>query len=126
MRPSRSTARRVGAGLASAMAIIYFGIGLGVLDIGANEETRGFLIVFGALAGGAFLMGAILLTAVDRRWLWVLGTMFQIFVIWAYIDVSKTRTPPFEMWGILLRIIQVPLLAVLGYLALRPLEPASR
>ena len=48
--------------------------------------------------------------------------LFQLFVYWAYFDISKTRTPPFETWGIALRIIQIPLLVCLAYLALRPVE----
>lgn len=51
--------------------------------------------------------------------------LFQLFVFWAYIDVAKTRTPPFETWGILLRVILVPLLAALVYLAVRPTEPVG-
>ena len=81
--------------------------------------------MFGALAGGAFLLGAVLLFTLDRRWLWIAGALFQVFVIWAYVDVSKTRTPPFEMWGITLRIIQLPLLAALAWLAIRKPEPAA-
>jgi hypothetical protein len=101
------------------MAAIYFLIGLGVLDVGGSASDRAFLWVFGALAGGAFLLGAVLLVAVDRRWVWVVGLTFQVFVVWAYLDVSETRTPPFETWGITLRIIQVPLIAALGYLSIR-------
>jgi hypothetical protein len=44
---------------------------------------------------------------------------FQVFVYWAYFNVSKQRTPPFEVWGITLRIIQLPLLGALVYLAAR-------
>ena len=84
-----------------------------------SEAEKPFLIVFGVLAGGAFLLGAILLVRFDRRWLWVVGVIFQVFVYWAYFDVAKTRTPPFELWGITLRIIQLPLLAALIHLAVR-------
>ena len=34
--------------------------------------------------------------------------------------MSGTREPPFEVWGIALRIIQVPLLVILLSLAWRP------
>lgn len=119
MRPSRSTIRRVAAGIAGVMALIYFGIGLGVLDVGGSSGDTSFLIVFGAMAGGAFLLGAILLFWSDRRWLWILGVAFQVFVYVAYVNVSKQRTPPFEVWGITLRIIELPLLGALVYLAAR-------
>jgi hypothetical protein len=123
---TREGVRYGGAAVATAMALIYFGIGLGLLDISATSSDRGFLVVFGALAGGAFLFGAVLLVRFDRRLLWVVGVLFQLFVYWAYIDVSKSRTPPFEVWGITLRVIQVPLLAALAYLAVRPPQPTSR
>lgn len=125
MNVSRKTIRYGAAAIATTMAAIYFLIGLGVLDIGGTTNSREFLLVFGVLAGGAFLLGALLLFTQDRRWLWVAGVLFQVFVIWAYIDVSKTRTPPYEVWGIMLRIIQLPLLAALAWLALRKPEPAD-
>jgi hypothetical protein len=125
MHVTRRRVRYAGAALAGTMALIYAGIGLGVLDVGASDADREFLWVFGALAGSAFLLGAFLLLRFDRRWLWILGLGFQLFVFWAYIDVAKTRTPPFESWGILLRVIQVPLLAALAYLAVRPPEPVA-
>jgi hypothetical protein len=112
--------RHVGAGLAATMAVIYYLIGLGVLDVGGSGDQQAGLLVFGVLAGSAFLLGAVLLARFDRRWLWITGALFQVFVYWAYIDISKSRTPPFETWGILLRIIELPLLLALVYLALRP------
>lgn len=126
MRISRRTIRYGAAAVAAIMAAIYFLIGLGVLNVGGTDSDRAFLWVFGALAGGAFLLGAFLLVGVDRRWVWVAGLVFQVFVYWAYLDVSKTRTPPFETWGIALRIIQLPLLVALGYLAFRGSRLAPR
>jgi hypothetical protein len=120
---NRRTIRLGAAGLAGAMAIIYFLIGAGVLDVGrANGADAGFLVVFGASAGGAFLLGAVLLLAFDRRWLWILGTALQVFVMVGYLAISADRTPAFEIWGITLRVIQVPLLAALVYLAIRPAD----
>ena len=124
MTVHRRTVRYVAAALAAAMAVIYFLIGLGVLDIGGSGDQRAGLLVFGALAGSAFLLGAILLVRFDKRWLSITGALFQVFVYWAYIDVSRSRTPPFETWGIVLRIIELPLLVALVYLAVRPAEPS--
>jgi hypothetical protein len=125
MSLSRRSVRLGAAAIAATMAVIYIGIGLRLLDVGGSEADRAFLWVFGGLAGGAFLLGTVLLVRFDRRWLWILGAVFQVFVYWAYVDVSKNRNPPFEMWGITLRIIQVPLLVALVYLAARP-APAGR
>ncbi|MGZ8562839.1 MAG: hypothetical protein ACXWWU_04385 [Candidatus Limnocylindria bacterium] len=123
MNLSRTTIRRAGAMVAAVMAMIYFLIGAGVLQVGGSNEEREFLWVFGALAGGAFLLGAVLLMRLDRRWLWMLGAAFQVFVYWGYFSVAPDRTPAFETWGITLRIVQVPLLIALLYLAVRPPEP---
>jgi len=80
MRPTRRTIRSAAAAIAAAMAILYLLIGLGVLDVGGTSADRQFLIVFGLLAGGAFLLGALLLVHFDRRWLWIAGVLFQVFV----------------------------------------------
>lgn len=125
MRVRRRQVRNIAAAIATAMACIYFGIGLGLLDVGGSATDQAFLIVFGGLAGSAFLFGAVLLARSDRRWLWILGAVFQVFVFWAYFDIAKTRTPPFEVWGIALRIIQIPLLIALIYLAVRPVARPS-
>jgi hypothetical protein len=124
---SRLTVRWIGAACAAAMAVIYFAIGSGVVQVVEPTDPPVDLLPFGALAGGAFLLGALLLATLDRRVLWILGAAFQIGVAIMYVVVSQQRTPPFEVWGITLRIIQIPLLAVLAYLALRaPLGAAVR
>lgn len=123
---NRQTIRYVAAGLSAVIAGIYFLIGIGVLvvvDPGAAAPDAPPMLVFGASAGGAFLLGAVLLAELDRRWLWILGAILQVLVAWGYFTVAADRTPAFEAWGITLRIIQVPLLAALVYLAVRPAEP---
>lgn len=116
----RRTVRYAAATLAGAMASIYFLIGVGVLIVVTPVEGDASMLAFGASAGAAFLLGALLLIAVDRRVLWVLGAVLQVLVVWAYIAVAPDRTPAFETWGITLRVIQLPLFAALVYLAVRP------
>ena len=119
---SRRTIRFVAAAFAGAMAAIYFLIGLGVLTVVEGQSTDASLLGFGAMAGSAFLLGAFLLLATDRRWLWILGALLQVFVVVGYVMVASDRTPAFEVWGITLRIIQIPLFAALVYLAVRPTD----
>ena len=119
---NRRTIRFAAAVFAGAMAAIYFLIGLGVLTVVEGQSTDASLLGFGAMAGSAFLLGAVLLLATDRRWLWILGALLQIFVVVGYVTVAADRTPAFEVWGITLRIIQVPLFGALVYLALRPTD----
>ena len=42
-----------------------------------------------------------------------------------YFGASAQRTPPFEMWGLLIRVAQAVLFVALVILAVRPLEHRS-
>lgn len=118
MELDRRRLRSIGALASGTMAVIYYLIGLGVLGIGGSTSGASVdLAMFGFSAGTAFLLQALLLLWTDRRWVWVLSAIFQVWVALVYVMVSGTREPPFEMWGIALRILQVPLLAVVVYLA---------
>lgn len=125
----RRTVRLGAAALAGLMAGIYALIGLGVARVVAAADDPGFLAVFGAMAASAFAAWAVVLVATDRRWLWGIATLFQLFVYWGYFAVAPDRTPAFEPWGIALRVIQLPLVLALVYLtfsAPRTLVHASR
>jgi peptidoglycan/LPS O-acetylase OafA/YrhL len=121
----RRLVRYAAAAISIAAALLYFGIGAGVLRIvdQATPDTPD-LFAFGALAGVAFVFGAVLLVTLDHRGLWLLGAIFQIGVIVMYVAVSPQRTPPFEQWGILIKVLQAVLLVALVYLAIR--QPARR
>jgi peptidoglycan/LPS O-acetylase OafA/YrhL len=128
MHLTRGQVRHLGALASAAMAAIYFLIGLRVLDIGGSTSGETVdLALFGFSAGTAFLLLAVSLLSTDRRWMWVLAAMLQLWVYVIYLSVSGTREPPFEMWGITLRIIQLPLLVVLVYLSWKapPPHPAG-
>jgi hypothetical protein len=75
---------------------------------------------FGASAGAAFVLGALLLFAVDHRGLWLLGALFQVAVIVMYVVVGPERTPSFEFWGLLIKALQVVILVALAWLTIRP------
>lgn len=125
---SRRTIRLIGALAAAAMAAIYYLIGLGVIQVVDPAATVGDapdMLVFGGAAGTLFLVGAILLAFTDVRALWIVGAILQVLVAVMYVTVAQTRTPAFEVWGITLRVIQVPLFAALLYLALRGPEPRA-
>lgn len=128
MHLSRHSVRMIGAACAAVMAAIYYLIGLGLLDVGAATDgsDAGSMLTFGGLAGSAFLLGAILLALFDRRWIWWLGLIFQLFVYFAYVQVAGIRNPPFEVWGIALRVIELPLTIILAYLAITPTNAERR
>jgi hypothetical protein len=119
MHLERRTVRLAAAGVSATMAVIYYLIGIGLLPVADEGAATDGLLVFGAMAGSAFLLGAALLLAFDRRVFWVLGFAFQIFVFWAYLSIAPQREPAFEMWGITLRLLQLPLIALLFYLVVR-------
>jgi hypothetical protein len=122
MTTSRQRARYIGAVFAAGMAAVYFLIGLGALDVGGTTDGSTDSSSFGVMAGAAFLVWAVLLVLVDWRWLWAIGVVFQMLVYVLYLGVAGMRVPPFETWGITLRIVQLPLLIAMIYLTLRAPE----
>jgi peptidoglycan/LPS O-acetylase OafA/YrhL len=127
MHLARQRVRYVGVLAASAMCVIYFLIGLGILDIGGSKSGETVdLRLFGFSAGSAFLILALLLASTDRRWLWIGAAVFQVWVYLIYFATSGGREPPFEIWGITLRVVQLPLLAALVYLSWKAPEPRPR
>ncbi|HSL58308.1 MAG TPA: hypothetical protein VK866_10745 [Acidimicrobiales bacterium] len=122
--------RRVGAALAGVMAAVYYLIGAEVITVAeataeAGEEEID-IGVFGVGAGTIFLVGALLLLLVDRRPIWAVGAALQVLIFVMYLAVSSDREPAFEPWGIALRAVEIPLLAVLVYLAVTPSDDTAR
>lgn len=104
------------AALVTALtAIMYFMIGFNVVTV----VDPGIGQAFGIYAGAAYVVGAVLLVSYERRLLWVLGAILQVFVIYTYFSLAPERTPAYEFWGILIRIAQVVILIALGYLAMQ-------
>ena len=117
----RRTVRYLAAVASAATAALYFGIGAGALTVVDRASPNApDLFQFGVAAGAAFVVGAILLLAFDRRLLWVLGAALQVGVIVMYVVVASERTPPFEVWGLLIKVLQVAVLIALAYLIVRP------
>jgi hypothetical protein len=114
----RRQVRVFAAAMAATIAILYLLIGFSVVRV--VEPAPGDpspQLYFGVPAGFAFLLGATLLMWTDHRWLWILGALLQLLVMFTYFSVAPYRVPSFETWGMLIRIAQVPLLLALGYLA---------
>lgn len=121
----RRTIRQAAAIASAATALLYFGIGLGVLKVVDESSINApGMFEFGVSAGIAFIVGAILLFAFDQRVLWLFGAILQVGVIVMYVAVAPQRTPSFELWGILIKVLQATILAALTYLVLK--SPAPR
>jgi len=107
--------RYFAAMLTGITAVIYFMIGFNVVSVLDKSTDQ----VFGIFAALAYGLGVVLLLAVNRRMIWVTGAVFQVFVIFTYINFASQRSPAFEVWGILLRVVQLILLVTLVYLTVR-------
>ncbi len=115
----RRTIRYAAAAIAAGCAAVYVAIGLGMI-YPPNAERTG-LFVFGVSAGLAFALGAVLLATTDRRSVLAFGALFQVFAIVMYVAVAQRRDPPFEIWGLSLKVAQAALLVAL-LLLLRPVD----
>jgi hypothetical protein len=116
----RRAVRYVAAGLSAACAAVYFAIGFGLV-VPVETTTDGpSLLPFGVAAGIAFAVGAVLLLRIDRLGPWIMGAILQVLAIVLYVVVAERRTPPFEAWGILLKVAQAAILASLVWLILAP------
>jgi hypothetical protein len=110
----------VAAAAAATTAILYLLIGVGVLHIGTGADgVQGDLLGFGLAAGGAYAVIAVLLLLVCRRVIWILIPLFDAAVIAMYFAIATIRTPPLELWGLVIKAFQVLLLAAVVYLAIR-------
>ena len=113
----RQRVRYFAAALAAVASLIYLLIGLRVVSVIQNPDEQ---VGFGFAAGAGFAVGALLILSVDQRSLWVAGTVLQGLIIFMYFTLAVERIPEFEVWGILLRVVQVPLMVTLAYLAIGP------
>lgn len=117
VRDLRPVIRRTAAGIAMLIALIYFMIGFQLVSVLEDTTDQ---TAFGLIAGGAFVTGAALTLAFDRRLLWTLGAAVQIMIIYTYFNLADQRVPEFELWGVLIRVLQVVLTALLVYMAAAP------
>lgn len=111
----RRTLRYVAAALAALTAVIYLLIGVNVLTVLDTPADQ----IFGLFAFCGYALGVFLLLAYDRRPIVILGAVFQVFVIYQYFNLASQRSPTYEVWGIVLRVIQAVLLLTLVYLEVR-------
>jgi hypothetical protein len=115
----RRTIRHVAAAMAGIASAIYLLIGLKVVAVIEQVADQP---AFGLPAAIAFAAAAVALVLVDNRVLWAVGAVLQALIILMYVGVASQRTPPFEVWGLLVRVAQVVLFVALVILALRPTE----
>lgn len=101
-------------------AALYALIGFGVLDVGTSADgSRTDPLGFGLTAGTAFLLIAVVVAVLRRRWAWLLAGGFTGAVILGYFVLADMREPPVEPWGLTVKATQVVLLVALVSLTIR-------
>jgi hypothetical protein len=115
--------RPVAAIAAAGSAILYYLIGFGVLDIG--ESTTGGqeeLFGFGFAMGTIFLaVTAVTLLATNRGILAAAGLLDAIPLI-GYFAMSSLREPPYEVWGLTIKVLQAVTFIAIFVMVLSPRE----
>jgi hypothetical protein len=103
------------AGLTAGLYVLIATSAVSVIDPAVVEDARRDQLAFATPAALAYALGAVLLLIpmLDRRILWALGALLQVGVIIMYLSVAPDREPSFEPWGIVIRIVQLLLLATL-------------
>jgi hypothetical protein len=110
----------VTAAVALAAALVYLLIGLEVVYIGeARDGAAGDILGFGLSSAAAYVGVALVALFVHRRWALVAASVFVALTIGMYFAVSGVREPPFEIWGLLVKVLQVVVLGGLIALAVR-------
>lgn len=114
------------AAVCAACAAVYLAIGVGAVQVVEPAAGEPGLLGFGLTAGGAYALGAFLSARYERRPVWLAGAAFQLLALAMYVAVAPQRTPPYEVWGVSLKVAQALVLVALLYLALRPAAARRR
>jgi hypothetical protein len=122
--PPAGTIRRLGVAAATVASVLYLLIGIGVLSVG--ESTSGEdagLLGFGLVMAATFGVVAGLLLLVRRRAVLLAVAALQVVVLVGYVALSDMRDPPFDPWGLLIKVAQLVVLGVVAWLLSREPRP---
>lgn len=109
-----SRPRHLAVAVSASIALVYVLIYLGVLPIDAAEA--GELGVLGVV-GAVFAAVALLLWKTSSRTMWVGVVVMQLLMGAMYLAVAPERDPAFEVWGVLVRVLSLVLVAAVAWLA---------
>jgi hypothetical protein len=110
-----TTARRsrwqlVGVAASAVIALLYGALYAGVLALeGASAGERGIL----GVAAAVFVILTALLWWKPNRLVLAAGAALQLLLGWMYIAIAPDRDPPFEVWGVSIRVVSLALLIAL-------------
>lgn len=118
--PPERRLRSIGAGAAVLAAAVYLFIGLGLLSIGtAASGEAPDLRSFGMTMAVMSIVVAAVLMRFRSRAVTLAVAGLQVLVIVGYFAMSNIRTPPVEVWGLVIKALQVVVLIAAGVLAVR-------
>ena len=118
-QPSR-VARAVAIVASLVAGAIYLLIGLGVLFIGeSTQEGPTDLFSFGAMMAAISLVGAVVVWRFHGRLAWATVAVFQVIPLVGYVAFASLREPPFELWGLLIKVAQAVVLGAMAYVLVR-------
>jgi len=110
---------RVVAALASLGAgAIYLLIGTNVVSVGrSTQEATTDLFAFGAFMAVVSLAVAIALWLVPWSRVALIGVaIVELVALIGYVAAAGLREPPFDVWGVLIKILQATVLVATVYL----------
>jgi hypothetical protein len=119
--------RELGAGGSLVAAAIYALIGLGVLSVGTTTSGASTdLFAFGAIMAAGSVAIAVAMLRSTSRDVPIAIAVLEILVIVGYFAVAGVREPPVELWGLLVKGLQVVALASAVVLALHARPAVAR
>jgi hypothetical protein len=116
-----ATARtaRLTAALASlAAGAIYLLIGTGVVSVGrSTQDATADLFAFGALMSVVSLAIAVGVWLLPASRLVLIGVaILELIALIGYVAAAGVREPPFELWGVAIKLFQATVLIATVYL----------
>ena len=117
--PTTPTIARIVAAIASLGAgAIYLLIGTGVVSVGrSTQEATTDLFAFGAIMAVVSLAIAAAIWLVPWSRLALIGAaIVELIALIGYVAAAGLREPPFDLWGVLIKVCQGIVLVATVYL----------
>jgi hypothetical protein len=116
--PTARSARLVGVLASLAAGVIYFLIGTGVVSVGrSTQDGATDLFAFGALMAVVSAAIAIALWLLPTSRLVLIGVaILELVALFGYVAAAGLREPPFDLWGVSIKVFQATVLIATVYL----------
>jgi hypothetical protein len=109
--------RRLVAGACGLVAVLYALTGSGLVAVTEDQEPGAIPPLL--VGAGLFAVLGLLVARGAGRAVMVAGALLQVPVVLMYLAIAAERTPPYEPWGISIKVLQLFLLGAFGWLAWR-------